>query len=397
MSNTINFEFNGEYLLLCKWPGTLDTWKNYNEKIEKKEGININGMFAVNNELLFEIEEDIFKFKVGKREDHYIRLDSNVFGTTNNFFFSENVHFHSNLFIANRNISILKKIDKLLNSDFYVTDEPEDIDNSIDIKTYSEIIKHFPGTAELNRYTQYRISNILRNFFPACDKYEQIYEKFIDRKNEMVSRITNIEAGDNYFDKIKKEEYQYAYDELKLLLESCSGISEEQWQKKVQGILKLLYPQYVYYDRKIRFKGVEGYDKEPDFVLVDTNGFVDIMEMKKPDMRLLRKSPYRNNYIPTREFSGAIQQAEKYIHCLISNNESKDDVRKKLEKNMGKSLGVGFVSPKGILLAGSNTEFENKQQRDDFELIRRQYKNIVDIITYDDLLERIKNALDFLS
>lgn len=35
----------------------------------------------------------------------------------------------------------------------------------------------------------------------------------------------------------------------------------------------------------------------------------------------------------------------------------------------------------------------NKQQLEDFELIKRQFRNIVDILTYDDLMMRIETIL----
>ena len=35
----------------------------------------------------------------------------------------------------------------------------------------------------------------------------------------------------------------------------------------------------------------------------------------------------------------------------------------------------------------------NRQQKDDFELIKRQYKHIAEIMTYDDLIQRIDNII----
>ncbi len=52
-------------------------------------------------------------------------------------------------------------------------------------------------------------------------------------------------------------------------------------------------------------------------------------------------------------------------------------------------------SPQGFLLLGRSKDF-NKQQRNDFELIKRQYKNVADIMTYDDLLDRVNNILKAL-
>lgn len=39
---------------------------------------------------------------------------------------------------------------------------------------------------------------------------------------------------------------------------------------------------------------------------------------------------------------------------------------------------------------GRSDQF-NSQQMDDFELIKRQYKHIAEIMTYDDLVQRIDN------
>ena len=41
---------------------------------------------------------------------------------------------------------------------------------------------------------------------------------------------------------------------------------------------------------------------------------------------------------------------------------------------------------------GRSNQF-NYQQKDDFELIKRQYKHIAEIMTYDDLVQRIENIM----
>lgn len=54
---------------------------------------------------------------------------------------------------------------------------------------------------------------------------------------------------------------------------------------------------YILNIRELSFSGVDGYDKRPDFILVDVNGFIDIMEIKKPTVNILTKqASYRNNY-----------------------------------------------------------------------------------------------------
>ena len=180
------------------------------------------------------------------------------------------------------------------------------------------------------------------------------------------------------------------------MLSHPEGVIEKEWQKRIYSIIQLLYPQYIYSAREIRFKGIDKNDKQPDFILVDTNGFVDILEIKNPDVRLITKqASYRNNYVPVKELSGAVQQIEKYIYCLTSIENSQKTVLEKLRDGLPEGVNPQVVSPKGMLLIGRSKDF-NEQQKRDFEIIKRQYKNIADIMTYDDLLKRISNIVSSL-
>ena len=53
------------------------------------------------------------------------------------------------------------------------------------------------------------------------------------------------------------------------------------------------------------------------------------------------------------------------------------------------------LNPQGILLIGRSSQF-NEQQIQDFEIIKRQYKNVADILTYDDLVLRLENVVNGL-
>lgn len=56
------------------------------------------------------------------------------------------------------------------------------------------------------------------------------------------------------------------------------------------------------------------------------------------------------------------------------------------------AVEIQVVNPQGVLMLGRSNEF-NKQQQQDFELIKRQYKHVADIMTYDDLAMRLKNII----
>ena len=77
-------------------------------------------------------------------------------------------------------------------------------------------------------------------------------------------------------------------------------------------------------------------------------------------------------------------------------NEAKEKVTSTLSTHVAEGFPIQILNPQGILLLGRSNEFTS-QQRSDFELIKRQYKHIADIMTYDDLLSRLKNIITALS
>ena len=387
---SISFEYSEDKLILCYTPviGLDDITK----RLDTEDGVPIKHTFWVTKDLLCEdIEDDdgweeTLRFYIGAVGEAYTQLDSEVFSTDHCFYFGNEISLKPEMFTAYRNISILRKIDKVIERDFYIGGDWEN-HNGISKETFDELLEKFPKTSELDKYAHKRIASIIKDYFPECDKYEAIYEKFVESKN---SRYTSsVPAISKYNVQIELEQFTVAYQELMDMLNRYEAIDEKQWQEKIQNILQLLYPKYICCAREIKFYGGKK-DKQPDFLLVDTNGFVDILEIKKADVRMLTQ--YRNNYVVTREISGAIQQIEKYVFCLNSSDKAKECVSKKLTKFLPERVEVKIVNPQGILLAGRSNEFTDEQQKD-FELIKRQYKHVADIMTYDDLVQRLKNII----
>ncbi len=388
---SLTFDIDRSELILLYSPDFgIDDIK---KKIDSGDGIHIKHTFWVSKDILRAIKDDeleeTFRFCIGTVGENYTRIDPEVINTNHAFFFSNDIHLKSQMFIAYRDISILRKIDNVLEHDLYIGGTWEE-KCGLPYDTYMEIIRCFPRTSELDKYVHSRIASIIKEYIPETDRYEKIYERYMENKSHLRSNSKmNLQ--------IEYEQFSAAICELKDMLTNETSISEKCWQEGIQSILSLLYPKYILCTQEVTFKGVDGYDKRPDFVLVDTNGYIDILEIKKPSIQLLTKqASYRNNYVPVRELSGAIQQIEKYINCLTSAEKSQTEVRNKLESMLPINIKVDIVNPQGILLAGRSNGF-NIQQNKDFELIKRQYKHIADIMTYDDLLERMNNILASLS
>ncbi|MFY1612155.1 Shedu anti-phage system protein SduA domain-containing protein [Macellibacteroides fermentans] len=49
---------------------------------------------------------------------------------------------------------------------------------------------------------------------------------------------------------------------------------------------------------------------------------------------------------------------------------------------------IRITNPSGIIIMGREKGLSTEQLQD-FEIVKRKYKNVVDIITYDDLLNRL--------
>ncbi|HET8884514.1 MAG TPA: Shedu immune nuclease family protein, partial [Candidatus Saccharimonadales bacterium] len=164
----------------------------------------------------------------------------------------------------------------------------------------------------------------------------------------------------------------------------------------------LIFPQYIAILHKVNLK--ESYSdpskstrREIDLMLVDANGGVDLIEIKKPfDDKVLARGVYRDNYIPHGELSGAIMQAEKYLFYLSKGGRDiEKTIQTKYRSQLPAALEIKIANPKSIILHGRDHKL-SPEQKFDLGIIRKKYSNMVDILTYDDLLRRIDNIIAML-
>ena len=171
------------------------------------------------------------------------------------------------------------------------------------------------------------------------------------------------------------------------------------------AILLLIFPKYIAVLEKVPIDDrytVPGQvrRRQIDLALVDVNGNIDVIEIKKPihDV-LLRRTAYRDNYVPTASFSGTIMQAEKYLfHLSKGGPASEEKITKKYAAVLPADFKIRITNPKAMLILGRDKREDgspafNSGQLADLEVIKRKYANMIDIITYDDLLRRLKNII----
>ena len=369
------------------------------EEVRKKldeDELNLKRVFFLgkkdeSNEL--EISEDEFCFKIGKLVDGYYLLNKEILSTDNQFYISANIKINQKMFVAYQNISILRKIDALVECDIYITDEIDNISGHIPYEEYKALINTFPNTTEITKYVNARLTQSITNYVDGLGDIVANYEKYLNKRSEFlhVKQIPELQA-------IRLELFERAYHTLKEMLENAEAYNERNWQLAISNIICILYPKYILAKREISIGSDGRHNKKPDFLLVDSSGFIDILEIKKPNkQRLLTTTQYRNNYVADRDLSGAIVQIEKYIYSLNHiGTKIEEDLQKRFSGELPDNVLIRVTNPQGMLLMGRSNNL-SRDQLFDLEIIKRQHKNIVDIMTYDDLLERLKNIIDQLS
>ena len=332
--------------------------------------------------------EETFCFVVGELIDGFYRLDREIFGTEHDFYFSATINFKLKLFVAYQNRPILPKIDALVSSDVYISEGDDLAPGHIPFEEYLSLIDTFPTSTEIARYTEARIAQAFSNYLDGLQDATAKYEKYLSKR--MLPRPVKIGPTKE----ISLQLFQNAYVELRSMLANVENYREKDWQIAICGIVRILYPKYIIAKRE-QCIGSDGRNRKiPDFLLVDASGFVDILEIKKPNkQRLLTTNQYRNNYVADRDLSGAILQVEKYIYTLNHGGAATENrLQQDLAPDLPAGMKIRITNPQGMLLMGRSNNLSDAQ-RLDLEIIKRQHKNLVDIMTYDDLLSRFENIL----
>jgi hypothetical protein len=351
-----------------------------------------------------EVEDDFpftYRFRLAVANPSHYVIAARKLGIDQDVLIAKSgVDWRRKLFVAERNISIFKRIAKL------IPDAEEIViggkrDDAIPIEVFEDLIARLPNTYELDRYAKARITNIIGEYIEPERDFREQYETYLSKRKSRRSD-TPLHAKELLTTEIEK--FQFVRDTLKAWLKT-GGKSEDQWQKELLAILPLIFPKYVAVIEKVPIEDRytapgKVIHREIDIALVDVNGNIDVIEIKKPEPDiLLRKTIYRGNYVPTGTLSGTIMQAEKYLfHLSKGGPASEEKITQKFRKLLPPHLKIRITNPKAMCILGRDRKDNghpafDEGQSADLEVIRRKYANMIDIITYDDLLRRLGNIL----
>lgn len=352
--------------------------------------------------LKFDNDINTLYFIIAEKENSFYKLNKKILNIDFDLYISEKINITTSLFYKNIGssfYSVFRPFNRFYkNKQLYVVLEKEDdslMDESLEFKCLEKCISQIPTTHGVQLFRDSVYTNVLRNYIDVKDMGTAL-DKHISKKIKSVKgKIINEELNKELFYKINLIKYKNAVHILEEMIKNETIYIESDWQKEIIKIFKLINPKYIYIGEKLVLKNFYEHRKlETDLVLVDFAGNIDLIEIKKPNFDLVYKREYRNNYIPTRELQGTCVQLQNYLLSL--QKTSREELNKSKFKKLviPDNLELQAIMPKGYIIYGTNKQLKDPKIMNDFQIIKNMYLNIIDIMTYDDLILRLKNLIN---
>ncbi len=290
-------------------------------------------------------------------------------------------------FSAETKVSVLKLLADLKPSRIVIGGEATD---AIPIPEYEKLVAQFPTPYELKRYVQSRLSVVFRELSDAKVDAEALLQKYVAKRvtakpQDLIQPFRELEVS----------KYEFLHKKLTEMLVDAEGYTELLWQEQILDIVRLLNPKYIAAFTSVSIKDtLTGGRRQVDILLVDANGNIDVIEIKKPfKAKIVTGTTYRDNHVPHRELAGTVTQVEKYLfHLNRWGTTGEDGLTARYKEKLPADLKIRIVNPCGLIIMGRDNDLTD-QQKADFEIFRRQNKNVVDVVTYDDLLRRLERVI----
>lgn len=383
-------------------------------ELQTRTGARVSHVFRFQREDLLEAPGDedqdhfddfTFRFRLATVGPSYYRIAGRKLGLKNDVLIAKSgIDWTRKMFAAERNVSIFRRMSKLIEPGKEIV-IGGDAEGAIPVEMFQDMLKKFPSSIELDRYANARVANIIGEYLDPQRDFRAQYEAYLNRRMS-APRKARMQAEELLTTEIEK--FELVRDTIRTWLASSGARSEAEWQSQLLAFLPIIFPKYVAVIEKVP---VEDRYTRPgqlthrqiDLALVDVNGNIDVIEIKKPmDDVLLRKTKYRDNFVPTGDLSGTIMQAEKYLfHLAKGGVASEDKLTEKYKDQLPPGLRIRITNPKALLILGRDRKPDGSpgltaEQLFDLEVIKRKYANMIDIITYDDLTRRLDTIISSL-
>ncbi len=397
----IKFTERGNQLLLIYQSDLYNDARWIDEKLQQDGEVTLRRTFTFSSADLVtqdtpsdEVDDGDRIFVIGVLAGGYYKISKDILGLKHDLLLDGDMKIAAGTFIAHRDISVFSKIDDLIEEPVIVGGSSE---SAIPLADFKLLLKTFPNSTELTHYARTRIARVLKDYFGTISDAESQLNQHLNRKKKLPNQ-----SRDTIVSNFELQKFEYVYAELESMLADADSYAEKNWQTKILELLLFVFPKYIAVLENVHIKDFysnpdQVTNRYIDLMLVDANGSIDIIEVKKPfSNALLSRHRYRDNFTPRKELAGSVMQAEKYLfHLNKWGRAGEQEIHQKRKGELPKEIELKITNPKAIILLGRDNDF-NGDQRFDFEIIRRKYANMLDIMTYDDLLRRVGNIIEMM-
>lgn len=231
-------------------------------------------------------------------------------------------------------------------------------------------------------------SSLVKTILDKADEDEKL-KLIVEALSE--SEIQNLQAS------IKQTNHQKSLADLKLLLEleATTNITDsikthENLSEYVAGQPEKIFQNWI--EKNIWTLGIDyikkhsarqiGITSESDLIMETTDGFIDLIELKRPKFDLFAFDESHKSYYPSKELAKVIGQCMQYLKIL-------DDYKLVLEKEHKFKL----LRPRVKIIVGRTDKFIDEQ----FEALRMLNSNLnhIQVISYDYLCLCGENIISY--
>lgn len=401
----IKFIKSDDRLLLSYQPSGNFGSGNIGQRLDEEGVVTIRKVFTFERADRIEVTEpgefddDEHTFVLGVTDGEYYKIDRRILDLEHDLMLWKQVPLSHKTFIARTDISIFGRIDALVDESIIVGG---DADGAIPLESFNELLANFPTTTELKHYANARVTRTLKDYLGTMSDAQIKLDKYLNQK-----KTIRAQSRTDFIKDYEPKKFEYVRDEISAMLSEAEAnpdaYKEKDWQRQIVEFLLLIFPKYITVLENVHIKDfysnpAKATDRYIDLLLVDANGTVDAIEVKRPrpHQLLSRKPGSRGNYTPHGELSEAVMQVEKYLfHLSKWGRAGERAIQDKRKSELPPDFEIRITNPKAMLILGRDKDFAGNQKFD-FEIIKRKYANIIDIMTYDDLLRRLDNIISMI-
>ena len=176
-------------------------------------------------------------------------------------------------------------------------------------------LKGFPSTNEIRSYKRMKLEKILSADMDVGTKQTRHFERYYTQKQPTL--IDTIVLNKE----VEIEKYRSIVEFLKKMMSEMDLYKESDWRDEIIKILPLIFPQYIFFTKECWLGKSRDHGRRVDFAMVDSAGYLDLIEIKKPDLQIFASRVPRNNHVPSNDVVDAIAQIENYVHAVQRNTE----------------------------------------------------------------------------